>query len=99
MMFFCRNRKGKVIKAAPFQASVSSGEVARVEPNRKWFGEFMVLVKENKRVCVCKWCLTFCSIGNTRVISQPALQAFQEHMGKVLKDPYKVEFSRKGSSL
>ena len=35
----CRNRKGKVVKAAPFQASVSSGEVARVEPNRKWFGE------------------------------------------------------------
>ena len=53
MFFFCRNRKGKIIKAASFQASVSSGEVARVEPNCKWFGEFMVLVKENKCVCVC----------------------------------------------
>jgi len=28
--------------------------------------------------------------GNTRVISQNALQNFQEEMGKVLKDPYKV---------
>ena len=35
----CRSRKGNVIKAAPFQTPVLSGEVARVEPNRKWFGK------------------------------------------------------------
>ena len=29
-------------------------------------------------------------VGNTRVIGQSALQTFQEEMGKVLKDPYKV---------
>ena len=28
--------------------------------------------------------------GNTRVISQSALQTFQSEMGKVVKDPYKV---------
>jgi len=28
--------------------------------------------------------------GNTRVITQTALQTFQEEMGKVMKDPYKV---------
>lgn len=28
--------------------------------------------------------------GNTRVITQTALQTFQEEMGKALKDPYKV---------
>ena len=28
--------------------------------------------------------------GNTKVITQLALQTFQEEMGKVLKDPYKV---------
>ena len=28
--------------------------------------------------------------GNTRVISQNALQSFQDEMGKVLNDPYKV---------
>jgi len=60
-----RNKRGKIVKPAPFQSSVTSGEVARVAPNRKWF-------------------------GNTRVISQNALQTFQDEMGKVLKDPYKV---------
>ncbi|CAH3174806.1 unnamed protein product, partial [Porites evermanni] len=60
-----RNKQGKIVKPAPFQNSAVSGEVARVAPNRKWF-------------------------GNTRVISQNALQSFQDEMGKVLNDPYKV---------
>ncbi|XP_074641988.1 uncharacterized protein LOC141899522 [Tubulanus polymorphus] len=60
-----RDRSGKIIKAAPFQSKLPSGTVARVAPNRKWF-------------------------GNTRVIGQAALQTFQEEMGKVMKDPYKV---------
>ena len=29
-------------------------------------------------------------LGNTRVITQTALQKFQEDMGKVMKDPYQV---------
>ena len=29
-------------------------------------------------------------LGNTKVITQTALQTFQEEMGKVMKDPYKV---------
>ena len=33
-----RNRDGRVVKPAPFQARAKSGEVARIEPNRKWFG-------------------------------------------------------------
>ena len=28
--------------------------------------------------------------GNTRVVTQTALQTFQDEMGKVMKDPYKV---------
>eukprot|EP00057_Strongylocentrotus_purpuratus_P009246 XP_011663720.1 PREDICTED: nucleolar GTP-binding protein 2 isoform X1 [Strongylocentrotus purpuratus] len=60
-----RNRKGKIVMAAPFQKQLKSGTVARVEPNRKWF-------------------------GNTRVVSQNALQTFQEELGKVIKDPYQV---------
>ncbi|CAC5400985.1 NUG2 [Mytilus coruscus] len=60
-----RNRSGKIIQAAPFQSWLPSGSVARVEPNRKWF-------------------------GNTRVITQSALQNFQEEMAKVKNDPYKV---------
>ena len=35
----CRNADGKVLKPAPFQSSVKSGQVTRIEPNRKWFGK------------------------------------------------------------
>lgn len=60
-----RDRRGKIVQAADYQQTVKSGEVARVEPNRKWF-------------------------GNTKVISQTALQTFQDEMKKVMKNPYKV---------
>ncbi|XP_012560955.2 uncharacterized protein LOC100211559 isoform X1 [Hydra vulgaris] len=60
-----RNEQGKIIIAAEYQKKAISGEVARVEPNRKWF-------------------------GNTKVISQTALQKFQEEMGKAMSNPYKV---------
>lgn len=60
-----RNDRGKVIKHLPFQSSVASGTVARVEPNIKWF-------------------------TNTRVIKQSSLQKFQDEMGAVQKDPYRV---------
>lgn len=60
-----RNREGKIIKPAPFQSTLSSGSVARVAPNQKWF-------------------------GNTRTVTQSALQKFQEELGKAMKDPYQV---------
>uniref|UniRef100_A0A224XKG7 Nucleolar GTP-binding protein 2 n=1 Tax=Panstrongylus lignarius TaxID=156445 RepID=A0A224XKG7_9HEMI len=60
-----RDKAGKVIIPAPFQSWVSSGTMARVEPNRKWF-------------------------DNSRVVSQNALQKFQEELGKSLKNPYDV---------
>ncbi|GAB1605461.1 nucleolar GTP-binding protein 2-like [Argonauta hians] len=60
-----RDSAGKILRPAPFQTWLKSGTVARVEPNRRWF-------------------------GNTRVITQTALQRFQEEMEKVKKDPYKM---------
>jgi len=60
-----RDKKGKIIIEAEYQNKVKSGEVARVEPNRKWF-------------------------GNTKVITQNALQTFQDEMGKAIANPYKV---------
>jgi len=60
-----RDRHGKIVKAAPFQSWNASGTVARVDPNRRWF-------------------------GNTRVITQNALQKFQDEMKNVSDDPYKV---------
>lgn len=60
-----RDRRGKIIQAAPFQTRLPPGSVARVEPNQKWF-------------------------GNTKVITQGALQKFQEELKKAMKDPYQV---------
>lgn len=60
-----RDNRGKIVKPAPFQSTLSSGSVARVAPNQKWF-------------------------GNTRVVTQSALQNFQKELGKVIKDPYQV---------
>ncbi|XP_012936495.1 nucleolar GTP-binding protein 2 isoform X2 [Aplysia californica] len=63
-----RDKTGKIVKAAPFQSTLKSGTMARVEPNRKWF-------------------------GNTRVVTQNALQSFNEALNKVKADPYKVVMS------
>ena len=58
-----RNASGKITKAANYQSRELPK--ARVEPNRKWF-------------------------GNTRVISQDALQAFREAIAERTSDPYQV---------
>ena len=60
-----RNRDGKVVAPAEYQTPAASGERARIEPNRKWF-------------------------GNTRTLTQGALQKFQAEMGKIQKSPYQV---------
>ena len=57
------NASGKVTKAASYQSRELPK--ARVEPNRKWF-------------------------GNTRVISQDALQSFRDAMAERASDPYQV---------
>ena len=41
-----RNRDGKIVKPAEFQSQLKSGAVARVEPNRKWFGNTRVIGQE-----------------------------------------------------
>ncbi|MCJ1400532.1 GTPase required for pre-60S ribosomal subunit nuclear export and maturation [Xylographa trunciseda] len=58
-----RNAQGKITKAGAFQSRELPK--ARVEPNRKWF-------------------------GNTRVISQDALQSFRDAMAERAADPYQV---------
>lgn len=35
-------------------------------------------------------CVYIICVGNTRVVTQSALQKFQEEMGKVVRDPYQV---------
>jgi nuclear GTP-binding protein len=58
-----RNASGKITKAASYQSRELPK--ARVEPNRKWF-------------------------GNTRVISQDALDSFRQAVAERNADPYQV---------
>lgn len=58
-----RNAEGKITKAASYQSRELPK--ARVEPNRKWF-------------------------GNTRVISQDALDSFRQAVAERAADPYQV---------
>ena len=41
-----RDADGNIVRAAPFQSKLAAGTVARVEPNRKWFGNIRVV-----RIC------------------------------------------------
>ena len=58
-----RNAAGKITKSASYQSRELPK--ARIEPNRKWF-------------------------GNTRVISQDALNSFREAVAERAADPYQV---------
>ncbi|EUB54386.1 Nucleolar GTP-binding protein 2 [Echinococcus granulosus] len=42
-----RDKKGHIIRAAPFQSTVASGTVSRVEPNRRWFGNTRVISQDS----------------------------------------------------
>nr|XP_039248064.1 nucleolar GTP-binding protein 2-like [Styela clava] len=42
-----RNRKGKIVKPPEFQGELPSGTQARVEPNRRWFGNTRVIAQKN----------------------------------------------------
>ena len=42
-----RNRDGKVIAPAEYQKEAPSGERARIEPNRKWFGNTRTLSQDS----------------------------------------------------
>lgn len=38
-----RNRLGKIVKPAPFQSILTSGAVARIAPNQRWFGNTKII--------------------------------------------------------
>jgi nuclear GTP-binding protein len=80
-----RNAKGDVTQTQEFQ----SREVVpgRVQPDRRWFGEWLGL-----RVYACAAHLF--RAGNTRVISQDALDHFRESLGARTDDPYSVLLRR-----
>ncbi|CAH8541665.1 unnamed protein product [Schistosoma turkestanicum] len=41
-----RNKNGKIVRPAPFQSTLPSGTVARVEPNRRWFGNTRIISQD-----------------------------------------------------
>ncbi|XP_014674186.1 PREDICTED: nucleolar GTP-binding protein 2-like isoform X2 [Priapulus caudatus] len=56
------------------------GKVVKAAPFQSWVTSGAVSRVEPNR----RW------FGNTRVVTQKALQTFQDEMGKVVKDPYRV---------
>ena len=59
---FPRDRKGKIIEAAEFQKRATSGEVARVAPNRKWFGRYLDIISCHLQESLDSLLLTFVQI-------------------------------------
>jgi len=61
MCFVCCNRDaaGRIVKPAPFQTRLTPGTVARVEPNRRWFGEFTYILRLNFSVVCWDFCCLY----------------------------------------
>ena len=83
-----RDSSGKIIRPAPFQSKVPSGTVARVEPNRKWFGNIRVVSPKHSKLIFESLWLIYLSFAIQ--VGQSALQKFQEELGQAIKDPYQV---------
>lgn len=82
-----RDKDGKIIQAAAFQKGEDETKPGRVQPDRRWFG-------------MSKWYLQrgmYLSDnvqGNTRVISQKALDHFRTSLAGKQHDPYSVLLRR-----
>jgi nuclear GTP-binding protein len=80
-----RDKDGKIIQAAAFQKGEDETKPGRVQPDRRWFGE---LRRDMRRPLLMK------IIGNTRVISQSALDHFRTRLSTKKDDPYSVLLRR-----
>lgn len=81
-----RDKDGNIIQAAAFQKGESETKPGRVQPDRRWFGE-----------CYFTRYLVKCErahLGNTRVISQTALEHFRTSLSTKKDDPYSVLLRR-----
>ncbi|KAG5220198.1 GTPase required for pre-60S ribosomal nuclear export [Salix suchowensis] len=81
-----RDKDGKIIQAAAFQKGEDETKPGRVQPDRRWFGAFRglspIAEELNDR------------LGNTRVISQTALDHFRTSLASKKDDPYSVLLRR-----
>jgi hypothetical protein len=75
------NRDGKLVKAAPYQASATSGAVSRIEPNRRWFGNTRVISQQVSILIFPPPC-GLCSLSvfiYSSLLSTPMVHGFKEH--------------------
>ena len=79
------DRDGKIKEAAAFQKTEAETPMGRVQPDRRWFGKFLN---------VLLFCSLLKSTGNTRVITQKALDHFRTSLANKANDPYSVLLRR-----
>ncbi|KAG8903211.1 GTPase required for pre-60S ribosomal subunit nuclear export and maturation [Tulasnella sp. 403] len=82
-----RDRGGNIVEAAAFQKGEKDAPAGRIQPDRRWFGAPMLLPYLDGRANVE-------TVGNTRVISQDALEHFRTAMSARKSDPYSVLLKR-----
>lgn len=80
------DKDGKIVKAAAFQKGEDETKLGRVQPDRRWFGEYFL--------CCFLIVAHRPSTGNTRVISQSALDHFRTSLATRANDPYSVLLRR-----
>ena len=85
-----RDKDGKIIQAAAFQKGEDETKPGRVQPDRKWFGMSIRFSSDRRPLKVN---LSIC-LGNTRVISQTALDHFRTSLSARKDDPYSVLLRR-----
>jgi nuclear GTP-binding protein len=83
-----RDKDGKIIQAAEFQKGEDETKPGRVAPDRRWFGAFTSEVYASTRYANNVY------VGNTRVISQTALDHFRTSLSARKHDPYSVLLRR-----
>lgn len=80
-----RDKDGKIIQAAAFQKGEDETQPGRVQPDRRWFGMSQLLLRRTSRSY---------DQGNTRVITQKALDHFRTSLAGKQHDPYSVLLRR-----
>ena len=91
-----RDRDGKIIQAAAFQKGEDETTPGRVQPDRRWFGASLTCRRRPRLTCstTLSWSACFFFAGNTRVISQTALDHFRTSLQTKQHDPYSVLLRR-----
>lgn len=84
-----RDKDGKIIQAAAYQKGEDETKPGRVQPDRRWFGESSSVRLGRAGADAGCW-----YTGNTRVITQSALDHFRTSLESKKHDPYSVLLRR-----